>query len=131
MNPFRESAEPAVPYNKTEVDIARIRETEETKRQKLAAREKTKQTNDGYWVIRGIGLLVSVVLGITAGLTYNAKLEAEHPQPLRCTETSEIVTVSADKRSCQEGWIEATQTNVAGQLLIRCHCSPKPVGSAP
>jgi hypothetical protein len=136
MEPYRESDGPREIYNRTEVELARIREQEETKRQRTLQIEKTKQTargTDGYWVVRGlavIGVATSVIAVCIAGYdAYSDKMHAEHPSfsDTHCVETAEIVSLSSSARSCTSGgWFEAKPTDKVGEMLIRCHCGPKP-----
>jgi len=133
-NPFRENATPR---------IARIRETEETKRQRTLQIEKTKQaarSTEGYWVVRGLAVLCavgSVIAVSVAGYNaYSDKMRAEHPAafatPKDCVETAEIVSIDTSSRSCPAGaWYESRPVdNKPGQMFIRCHCGPKPAVTA-
>lgn len=70
-NPFR--ASDGVSFNKTEVEIARIREREETRRQMHQEREQTKREtfknrSEGYYVVRGLALIVVCIMATIAGL---------------------------------------------------------------
>jgi hypothetical protein len=134
MNPFRQNDPPVV--NKTEIELARIREREETKRQQTAAREKTKQVvkgTDGYWIVRGMAIVAAALTTLIVSIAYynvqSDRVRAEHPQS-GCVETSEIITNTTAGRACANGgWFEATPTDQVGSMLIRCHCGPKPAAS--
>jgi len=134
MNPFRQNDPPVV--NKTEIELARIREHEETKRQQTAAREKTKQTArgaDGYWIVRGMAIIAAALITLIVSIAYynvqSDRVHAEHPET-GCVETAEIITSAASQRSCANGgWFESKPTDQVGAMLIRCHCGPKPVAS--
>src|ERR1700723_3725127 len=78
MNPFRTDASAGSDLNRTEIELAKIREREETKRRVIEARELTKQKSEGYWVVRGLAvaaLSLSVLIGAIA--TYNIVAERE------------------------------------------------------
>ena len=136
MNPFRESAPPTVEYNKTEVELSRIREREETKRKIAVEKEKTKQGRpDGYYIVRGLAVLGAVLITLITSIAwYNVTAErvhAEHPAS-SCVETAEVITESTQTRSCPNGgWFDAHPTDKVGEILIRCHCGPKPPETAP
>ena len=129
-------------YNRTEVELSRIREQEETKRQRTLQVEKTKQaarSSEGYWVVRGLAVaaaMVSVVSICIAGYNmYDDKMHAEHPAAFvtstNCRETAEVITNSDSSRSCGPGaWFESTPMALPGHILIRCHCGPKPAATA-
>lgn len=141
-SPFRENATPDVAYNKTEVDLARIREQEETKRRITEAKEKTKQTargTDGYWVVRGLAIIggaVSVIAVCIASYNaYSDKMRAQNPAAFAtskdCVETEEVISIDNSARTCSPGgWYESNPTDRPGQLLIHCHCGPRPPASA-
>jgi hypothetical protein len=141
VEPYREGEKPVEHYNRTEVELARIREQEETKRQRTLQVEKTKQASrstEGYWVVRGLAIIAalgSVVTVCVAGYdAYSDKMHAEHPSfsDSHCTETAEIVNVGTSQRACGVGgWFEAKPTDKVGETLIRCHCGPKPETTAP
>jgi hypothetical protein len=141
MEPYRTGEKPMEVYNRTEVELARIREQEETKRRIVSDREKTKQTArsaDGYWVVRGlavVGAAVSVIAVCVAGYnSYSDKMHAEHPAfgASGCVESAQIVTSDNSQKTCDHGgWFEALPTNKVGEVLIRCHCSPRPATPPP
>jgi len=136
MEPYRTGEKSMEVYNRTEVELARIREQEETKRRIVSDREKTKQTArsaDGYWVVRGLAVACAAVSVIAICLAYSDKMHAEHPAfgASGCVETAQIVTADNSQKTCNHGgWFEAVPTNKVGEVLIRCHCSP-PASSAP
>jgi len=135
-NPFRQSD--SIPVNKTEIELARIRETEETKRQNVAAREKTRQNRpDGYYVVRGIALgasvLITLIVSIASYSAHEDKMHAEHPASFAtsgCVETSEVISSANSARSCSNGgWFLATSM-ANGTVLVQCKCSPRPNATA-
>ena len=141
MEPYREGEKPVEVYNKTEVELARIREQEETKRSIVAAREKTRQTarsNDGYWVVRGmaiVGALLGTLIVSLAGYSaYSDKMHAEHPgyTDSHCIESAEVISVENSARTCANGgWFESLPTDKPGHILVKCHCTPKPATTSP
>jgi hypothetical protein len=139
MNPFRENDVPSVPYNKTEVQVARIREEEETKRRKAEAREKTRQvakSHDGYWWVRVVAAASTVIVSLIGYFAYVEHIHAIYPGSVesRCVETSEIVSISDSQKRCEGGgWFETKPTDKEGQLLVRCRCDrrPEPGAAAP
>ena len=132
VNPFREPSTSSETYNRTEVELARIREAEETKRQKIAAQEKTKQASRdtiGHWLVRFVAIVALVIVAVAIHDAYVERVHAEHPV-VGCVETAEVITNMNASRSCPNGgWIEHTSLN-GSQVLVRCHCSPKPATSS-
>jgi hypothetical protein len=132
-SPFRQSEVRQETYNNTEVELARIREAEETKRQKTTAREKTRQAaygSEGYWTRNVHAIVALVILGIVGAFVHNNYMDARYPKPVSalCVETAEIVTVNTESRRCLSGgWFEATPTGKPGEIYIRCRCDARPV----
>jgi hypothetical protein len=75
--PFRDLGEmpPGLEVSATEVAVARIRETEETKRRAFAEREETRRKiigdGFGYWMVRGIACITLLGAAWLGSCTYS------------------------------------------------------------
>lgn len=116
---YRENAMPEV--DTTEVQIARIREAEEMKRQLNEERETTRRqrivsaevmpsTMFGF-----VAVLVTIVGGITFGYYLSSRTDGV------CTPKAEIINVAAAAFKCPGGTI--THDKLDGErVLARCSC---------
>lgn len=119
MDPFRSSD--AVTYNKTDVEIARIREREETRRK--------RQEQPGYWLVRACGLATIVVACVLAACEYSAYLDSKRAPT--CTETVEVIGIQHSARQCANGgWFDSKPIGGHDQVEVHCHCTPKPSETA-
>lgn len=134
-SPFREAGT----VDKTEIECTRIRESEATKRHRVEQAEVTRrkkiETRKDTWVVPWFTLGgMTLFLCIAGGISYSNWLDAKYPKPasVSCVETEEVISLNNSTRSCpQGGWYEATPlAGATGQVLVHCHCTPKPADSA-
>ena len=132
-NPFRENDPPAV--NKTEIELARVREREETKRKLGVEREKTKQASRasaGFWLARSVAIASLLGVAIVGYAAYAKHVDAQHPDLTnKCVESVEVISWNDSRRECGNGgWFDRTPLgNNNNNVIIHCHCSPMPASS--
>lgn len=126
-------------YAEAEARVARIRESEETKRALNKEREETKRAKvkarSQWWAAHGTTALV--VFGVSGlmvlfvgGFIYKDVRHRTDPQS--CEESSEIVSSSDSRFSCPGGgWLEVVEIPevIGSHFRMTCHCGPHPAAS--